>query len=1616
MSRLCRTKVAGFKRTRSGFAFFCALALFVTVCGTELRAAPPFYLTVERSFSTTERPQVRIDFTNQSVPLALKILRPKDLDTFLDGQLNLSRAYEEPRSDINPGHYLAKGFNLVRSPLPVLRSFINEHFRAGFGGTKFNAPLKPDTAGDLFSTPQEIRIGAPAGFDLVREEFIDLQKGGEVAKALYDWSESYFGRYQVREIALDPLSDGVYLIQATQGRAQAQALLQVSSLAVQLKQSSDQILVRVMNRALQPVPGATVAYRDSRGKWIPISTQTDQNGELLARSADGFDNKLLVKVANGSAAALVETDFLPTTVKADETYIVTDRPIFKPGETFYYKGTVRTPEKGGLSVPKFEATSAKVRLVQSDGTDTGLSETVPLTSFGSFSGSFGLSELQIPGVYRVESEIGERKFAGELRVRDYVKPTYYLELVERDPVLRPGSTFNFRFRARRYAGGTPRGVKYEVFVYRKRFEAPQWVKEAGSGLEAGEDYYGVTRDAGALTQPLRVYSSIEKRSDASEGNPWSTAPEVADDGSASVSIDLPQITEAQAANDWIYTVMVRAVDLLDEQAVLAENIYVTQSDAVVSARFSNVLYDSGALPTVELRSTLPSGQPAAQTHGAVVISSRSPNGMESTLESLAFVTDSLGVARATLSKAPPPGLLLATASATALGDKPFTRPFTAAPTSSVVAGAPGAPLVNNEALELRAEKTILVPGEKARILALLPKNWGTKEAGNIWRTIGGREIFENGSEKVQGRSVWFETQSKPEYGSGFYYTVNVPVEGGHYQEQSIGFRVVPEDKRLTIKINPAAPETEPLAPFQIGFSVVDSRGQPAPQTELSVNVVDRAVYAVQPEFRPGILEFFFPLPRLNVGTFYSDELQGYGYSEELLKPNFKLTALKSQSAPVKRGMRDTAGWFPHVVTDEKGFASVTVDMPANITEWVVTAIAADMQGRVGEGKGMFRSRSDVEIELRAPQFVRLDDELHGAVEAINQSDSPITLALHVDQGVVGNAHPVPLAIDAHGQNRTPIMLRGGSEASLVRIGIDAPPNIKHGGAREFTVHNASAALPLVLSGHAVGATVSFELPKEGTISQLRVRVVSGLLGAALSAAHELVSYPYGCSEQLVHSTIPNLLLLELVKSAGLSPELLTQLHLTDSLQKARENAAIGVKRLLLNQKKDGGFSLWNSESSSSFPVTLLVARALRLAVEQGVEGAGRASQSAQMYLTSEATTGGSSDLLSDPFVLELLDEAGLGSRFADQIGMFVSTVVENPERADPYALARAIRLIAHFKDSYWFKENVPKAEPALPLLANGLLHRLQKPNPFAVWPASRAFVDVWGEGVFADESQAVALVLAALHDAGALTPELRAKFSGLLLHALHQGWWGSTYSSGAIIFLLRSLILDEAKNSVLDDRVLAAQTKSGQRLFELTRMPGGFYADAKFPDATLPPSSLLFEGVKPEELILASAFVDVPYRAVTSFSDGLVVSRSLKRITAKGLEPVSAKAVLHVGDVLLNTISLARIPTTLPGSSNFVVLDEGLPALVEAIEEDESYLADAGVVPTAAPGFAIKETRRYPEHVERIFRIEPGARSDIYSVWRVSFGGTAVVPPVRAFDMYKDEISANTTPLNLSAE
>jgi alpha-2-macroglobulin len=1601
-------------------------------------AGSPFYLTAARSFSNTEKPELRLDYTSTNKPMLIRVLRPKNLERFLDGQLQISRSYEEPTTELNPGHYFVSGLNKVESPLKTFREMLDAKFRRSFKDTAFHKAILDASRGDVASLPEQIIQGAPEGFALVREYYLDLQYGGEGVSDLGWWFADSAWRedsYKIRKVILDPLPDGIYLVQAVQAKTEAQCLMQVSSLAVQVKQSTEQLVVRVITRELDPVPGAAISYRDGRGKWFQLPQKTNQLGETAFSNPQGIlDGKLVIKVETpDKRQALADTDFLPAVTSDNSVFVITDRPIFKPGESFFYKGIVRALEKGELKVPDFARKQADVTLIRADGAATDLHAVTPVTDFGSFSGAFTLDDAQLPGLYRLVAEIDRKPYGGEFRVRDYVKPTFYLELIDRGPTVVAGERLFIKFKAKRYSGGAPKDVKYEVFLYRKKFETPPWVVEAGAGLSAAADYHGEVRSASALTEPQRIFSSIEARlvalDDKYVTNTWDSAPNMDEAGEASFTFEVPKIA-ASSDQEWIYTLMVRALDRAGSQAVLTENLYVTLSEAQPTVQFSDAIAKVGDKGlALWVRSTYPDGKLAPRGGGVVYVALEKGRIASKELVKLPFTTDDQGVCRLALPELASSGRLTAVATLETLDGKALKRPATSQPAVMIVGGAQGELVLENQELELYTANTVLSPGEKAKVLALLPADWGKSEAGTIWETLSGTKIFDTRPSAFQGRSRWFEVEARPEYGTGFYHTVTVPMSGGKYREQTLGFRIIPWTRRLNVTVFPERDEAEPLKPFQIAFEVKDAKGTPAADTELAVTIVDRAVYAVQGELRPGVFDFFYPLPRLNLATFYSDELQGYGYAALLKKPNFKLGALKSQSKPTKKSMRDTAGWFPHIVTDADGRAAITVDLPANVTEWLVTVVASDKDGRVGESKGKFRTVADVSIEALAPQFLREGEEAAIQLKTVNHLSRPVSvksrIALAGQVQLKEGQKESEFRLEGRGEQVRALRLEatGAGGAATIEAALEAAEAIHIGGTEEFDIPLKPSAMTQVFSGTSKKNTLTTNLPPTGKVGELKVQVSSGLLGAALNAATVLVSYPFGCTEQLVHTTIPNLVLMDIVKRAGISPNELGPLAAV--LTKAERNGSLGIKKIIQNQKTEGGFGLWPADPRPSIPATVTALYALKFAADLKVEGASRVFNRGLDWLARqfEKEREGSKTALSG-YELSRIAEIGSYAQPYKQEIVYVEELqqTKNPAIED---LIYALKMFAAHQDQDWdrfsqhFNETTVKED-----LVEKLQEALTRFEPKGYWKTAageQPLFQTLGFGFGAP--YLVSAGLGVLKGCDALPEELETRLKQMLLSSMKNGYWTSTFDTAQVIFNTREILSEEAAVFVRErdtgSRRIVVRAGDGTEFGELSRIPSGFVGTFVEPGNPGTLSEIHLTGMAADDVAYSTIKVEVPYAALKPYGHGLRVERSFLRITPQGREPLDISRPLPMGTTVVSEVRVRRDPLPDTGAipSRFLVVEDGIPSLAQAIDEDETYLADAKIQPKDETYWSsIKETRRYPEKTVRVARVEAGGELRVYQVWRVTFAGRAAIPPARAFDMYDESLHGNTEAVRVAAD
>jgi uncharacterized protein YfaS (alpha-2-macroglobulin family) len=1043
---------------------------------------------------------------------------------------------------------------------------------------------------------------------------------------------------------------------------------------------------------------------------------------------------------------------------------------------------------------------------------------------------------------------------------------------------------------------------------------------------------------------------------------------------------------------------------------------------VVAAQFDPSVSDGSEDLQLGLRTTYPDGSPAPDASGRVNLAFDSPTGVAPAMDAVSFRSDAKGTARLTVKSPSGGGRLRAVAVLEAIGDKKFARPFTAKEAVAIIAANEGRAVAANAELELHADRTILAPGERARILAMLPVGWGVNDSGLLWETIAGSDVFATNSIDFTGRSRWFEVEAKPAYGTGFYQTITLPVGGGKYQEQTVGFRIVPLQKRLSIRIAPESELAEPLKPFRVDFDVRDADDKPAADTELSVNIVDRAVYAVQPEFRPGVLDYFYPLPRLSLGTFYSDELQGYGYAAELMRPNFRLAALKSNVQPLKRDMRDTAGWFPHVITDANGHASVTAQMPANITEWLVTAIAIDRGGRAGEQKTMFRSARDLDIEPRLPPFLRDGDVVDGHVELLNHKPEPATLDLQLSASdgasLDGQTQWSQLQLAANGASLLPArMTTSGASGNAVLALMPASATSRTGGPAAIEIALRPASLEQVLPAARQAGGLAFAVPAEAERGSLEVSVFSGLLGAALSASSQLVQYPFGCTEQLSHTTLPNLMLMSLLSQTKLDAGLLAPLHLASSSERARNNAKLGIQRLLANQKSDGGFGAWPGDEKASFDMTLIAARVLYVARELEIEGSATAFQRAYAWLAGSV---GPNESMLGLTELQLLHEIGVTRPITEASMALVkrSLTAENPSTRELVAALEIVGLRRQF--DYAFPSDLNKASGmTVEAAATSLAQRLQQRRLTEVnWrPDCAALADA---GFCTGEPALLASMYAALDANQALPGDLRQSLRQRLFELLRGGWWGSTFDTAEVLYRLRPVLANEA-SAARANGVRVARVPAAGLSIDLGPFPGGFVGRidvARSRDL----ARVEIDGLADDDFATGIVRAQVRFPAVVRAANGLSVRRTLLMPQRGGVVPLEAGTPLPIGTVVVSQVVVERasdMSRWMGGDfspSNLVVVEDGVPSIAEAIDDDRPYLADAGIQRDDDSYWAqVRETQRRPDRTVRVVNLGPGATFTTYQIWRVGFGGTASLPPPRAYDMYEDAIAGNDVAASITA-
>lgn len=397
--------------------------------------------------------------------------------------------------------------------------------------------------------------------------------------------------FQSQDIPLPDIGPGFYYLEAITATQKIFLYIGVDQRALHYTLADDRLLTWVVDLDGQPQEGVEVrAYKLEGGLEVLGSTKTSPDGIVdfsEKRTPDIDFEQIDALVVEGDALSLVSNTinfnrpyFMSEPMSQDyKAVVVTDRPLYKPGDKVNLKVTVRNNDDRQFSIPK-EGTKVRLLLADEAGNPRQdyLKQTKEISSpFGSLASQFVLAESLPEGEYKLYAYIQDDEYAAGLatfKVAHYRKPEYELSLnIPRQEIIQKES-LQAEAHLKYYSGQPLIGKNMEYKVYSSNYYPthPSYddfgqLALAGSGFWNGREPI----DSGSVVT----------------------------DDQGKATIDLPTTIDASQGQHQVYTVEFSYYDDLQVPNIVQEPYAIYQGQQILFAYPKN--YDAQTGSEVEIQ-------------------------------------------------------------------------------------------------------------------------------------------------------------------------------------------------------------------------------------------------------------------------------------------------------------------------------------------------------------------------------------------------------------------------------------------------------------------------------------------------------------------------------------------------------------------------------------------------------------------------------------------------------------------------------------------------------------------------------------------------------------------------------------------------------------------------------------------------------------------------------------------------------------------------------------------------------------------------------------------------------------------------------------------------------
>lgn len=985
---------------------------------------------------------------------------------------------------------------------------------------------------------------------------------------------------------------GLYLVEAVHKQLAAYTVVMVTDIVLTSKIAGGRLYSVLADRKTGAmVSGADLDLIAGGRRVTGWKTGAGAVVEPLPRIEDSTSGEVLLLARRGedvAATSIGSWALNRAEMENYKGYIYTDRPVYRPGDKVHFKGIVRLEGPDGYSVPKQR--TAKV-FVQDDRGQRIYERDHVISGYGTFDGELDLDKAATLGYYSVQIELGEYPQSGSFYVEEYKKPEYEVKVSARDPYVLQGGSAQVEIDARYYFGEPVANAAVEWVVYSSRYY--HYFRDAGDSdefeldqEEGYEGYYGEEKTKGTTTLNA--------------------------DGKATVRIPLPLNANR---NDERIRVQAKVRDSANREIQGSTSFVSTYGAFHIDLRKSKWLYKPGEDVEFTVTTRRYEGAPVATPVRVAVERREWKEGKSVTtfLRAVELRTGADGKATGTIPVRESGSLLLVARATDANGRQIEDQNYL-----WVTGGEGGWNWSESRNIEIIPDKSRYQAGDTAQILVVAGAP-GTP----VLITVEAGKIYEQKVITATDGTVRYSLPITEDFAPNVYLNAAF-LKDNRYYSGSRKINVPAIRRKLNVSVSASKPQFKPGEKGTIEVEAKDWQGKPAANAEISLGVVDEAIYAIRPENVPEISRYFWGERYNQVYTFNSMD---YYFAGEAGKRRIQLAERKRRKAlaqlkseryvdpKVRKYFPDTALWLADVKTDARGRARVEITWPDALTTWRTTARAVTPETRVGSAIDRRIVRKNLILRLAVPRFFTVGDEVEISAIVMNYLATPqrIQTTLSVEGLELLGPAEQPLEIGTRGEAIARYRVRatkpgdvkitgkalGTEESDAVELTIPVRPF----GIETLTSNSGS------INGSDGVKELEITFPEDaiGGARSLEIKVSPSVAGSIFSALEYLTSYPYGCTEQIMSSFLPNIIVTQALK----------KLDIPSNVDRGELNRKVhdGLERLYSHQHPDGGWGWWVSDESQDF-MTAYVLYGLEEAKQAGYEVESYRIDQARVWLRS----------------------------------------------------------------------------------------------------------------------------------------------------------------------------------------------------------------------------------------------------------------------------------------------------------------------------------------------------------------------------------------------------------------